>query len=46
MEDKDCKVVCNGKEVAVIKCDENGFSIKCTDEGKELCKGMCKGCCD
>jgi hypothetical protein len=45
MKCKDCKIVCNGKEVATIKCDENGFSIKCTEEGKEMCKELGKGCC-
>ncbi len=45
METKECKIVCDGKEVATIDCTEDGFSVKCTDEGKELCKDMCKGCC-
>jgi hypothetical protein len=44
MECKECKIVCDGKEVATISCSEDGFSIKCTDEGKEMCKQFC-GCC-
>jgi len=43
MECKECKVVCDGKEVATITCNENGFSVQCTEEGKRLCKSM--GCC-
>jgi len=41
---KDCKLVCDGKEVATITCGEDGFSIKHTKEGKELLKNF-KGCC-
>jgi hypothetical protein len=44
-ECKECKIVCDGKEVAVINCSEDGFTIKCTEEGKKLCSGMAKGCC-
>ncbi|MFA6907521.1 MAG: hypothetical protein WC263_01715 [Candidatus Micrarchaeia archaeon] len=44
MECKDCKVTCDGKEVAAISCGKDGFSVKCTDAGKELCKKF-KGCC-
>jgi len=42
MKCKDCKVVCDGKEVATLTCSDEGFSVKCTEEGKKLCKG---GCC-
>jgi hypothetical protein len=45
MKCKECKVVCEGKEVATISCDEGGFSIKCTEEGKKLCGEMKAGCC-
>ncbi len=49
MECKDCKIVCGGKEVATITCGEDGFSIKCTEEGNKMCaelfKGMPEGCC-
>jgi hypothetical protein len=45
MDCKDCKIVCDGKEVATIKCSEKGFSIECTDEGKQMCREMSKGCC-
>ncbi len=44
MKCKDCKVVCEGKEIASISCGEGGMTIKCTKEGKELCKEF-KGCC-
>lgn len=45
MENKECKVVCEGKEVATIKCGEDGFSVICTEEGKKLCKEIKSGCC-
>jgi len=43
MECKDCKIVCDGKEVAVVACSEDGITIKCTEEGRKLC-GQFKGC--
>ena len=45
MECKGCKIVCGEKEVAIIECTSDGINIKCTEEGKELCKGF-KGCCE
>ncbi|MFH1787800.1 MAG: hypothetical protein ABH834_00265 [Candidatus Altiarchaeota archaeon] len=46
MKCKDCKIVCDGKEIAAISCTEDGITIKCTDEGKKLCKDFCgTGCC-
>ncbi len=45
MECKDCKIVCDGKEVAVIKCTEKGFSIECTEECKKMYGEFMKGCC-
>ncbi|MFH2020675.1 MAG: hypothetical protein ABIJ34_04625 [archaeon] len=45
MKDKDCKVMCDGEEVATISCKEGEFSIKCTDKGKHMCKEFSKGCC-
>ena len=48
MECKECKIVCNEKEVATISCTEEGLIIKCTEEGKKLCAGFLtenKGCC-
>jgi len=45
MKCKDCKVVCEGKEVATFSCSEDGFVIKCTEEGKKMCKQMKDGCC-
>ncbi len=44
MKGKECKVVCDGKEVATLTCSEDGFSVKCNEECKKMCKGM-KGCC-
>lgn len=44
MDCKDCKIVCDGKEVATISCGQDGVAIKCTKEGKELCKEF-RGCC-
>ncbi|MBC8500241.1 MAG: hypothetical protein ISS25_01070 [Nanoarchaeota archaeon] len=45
MEPKECKIVCDGKEIATLTCTEGGFTVKCTEEGKELCREMCKECC-
>ena len=46
MSCKDCKIVCDGKEVATISCTEDGINIKCTEDGKALCGEFCgKGCC-
>jgi hypothetical protein len=41
---KECKIVCDGKDVAIIKCDEDGLHIKHTKEGKEMCKGFHECC--
>ncbi|MDP3033934.1 MAG: hypothetical protein Q8M97_02330 [Methanobacteriaceae archaeon] len=46
MENKECKIVCGDKTVAKIKKTEKGMEIKCTEEGKEMCKDVKKGCCD
>jgi len=43
MKDKDCKIVCDGVEIASINRKNGEFSIKCTDE--KMCKELCKGCC-
>jgi hypothetical protein len=45
MKNKDCKIVCDGKEIATINCAEGEFSLKYTAEGKKLCKELCPGCC-
>ncbi|MCK5698678.1 MAG: hypothetical protein KAH93_02440 [Candidatus Aenigmarchaeota archaeon] len=42
---KECKITCDGKEVATIECKEDGINIRCTKEGKNLCKEFDKGCC-
>lgn len=45
MENKECKIVFGDKTVATIIKKENGMEIKCTKEGKEICKDF-KGCCN
>lgn len=45
MNCKNCKVVCDGKEVAILSCSEDGFTLKCTEEGRKMCKKMHDGCC-
>jgi hypothetical protein len=45
MENKECKIVCGDKTMATIVRNENGMEIKCTEEGKKMCKDM-KGCCN
>ena len=46
---KDCKIVCGGKEIATIECNCDGFTVKCTDECKEMFRKHHKegheGCC-
>ncbi len=46
---KDCKIVCDGKEIATITCSGDGFTVKCTDECKEMFhkhhKEGHEGCC-
>jgi hypothetical protein len=42
---KECKIVCDGKEVATIKCDKKGLHILPTEEGMKLCKEHCD-CCE
>lgn len=44
MENKEFKIVSQDKTIATISRTENGIEIKCTEEGKEICKNM-KGCC-
>jgi hypothetical protein len=45
MKCKDLKIVSEGVEVATIHCNDGEFSIKCTEEGKKMCKDLHKGCC-
>jgi len=42
---KECKVVCDGKEMATIDCREDGLQIKWSQDCGTLCKGLFKGCC-
>jgi hypothetical protein len=45
MKNQDCKIVCNGKEAATVKCSKDGISIDFTEAGKAMCKDQCIGCC-
>lgn len=36
------KIVCDGKECATINWKEDVFEIKCTQEGKYMCKEFCR----
>jgi hypothetical protein len=45
METKNCKIVCDGKEVATIIHSKDGVSFKVTPEGKKLFKDCKCGCC-
>ncbi len=42
---KECKIVCDDKEIATFDCDENGFSVKFTEQGKSMCKEFKSRCC-
>lgn len=46
MKGKECKIVCDGKEIATIKFSEKGFSVECTEDGKKMCKELHAECCD
>lgn len=43
----ECKIVCDGKEIASINCSEEGAFIKCTEEGAKMRKEFFEGkkCC-
>lgn len=45
MECKECKVVCDGKELATVDCSKDGIRIRWSDGCKDACKGAIKGCC-
>lgn len=46
MDCKNCKIVCDGKEIAAIGRTKDGLEIKATKEGREMLKSCCKeGCC-
>jgi len=34
---KECKIVCEGKEIGTLECTENGFNVSFSKEGKEMC---------
>ncbi len=33
----ECQIMSDGKQCATINCKDNGFEVKCTEEGKNLC---------
>lgn len=45
MDCKECKIVCGEKEIASFEHSKEGFSIKFTEEGKEMFKKHCKCSC-
>ena len=45
MKCKECKIVCDGKEMAKIDCTKEGIVIKCSDDCKNLGKEFFGGCC-
>ena len=45
MDCKECKIVCDGKELATIDCRQDELKIKWSEDCKDLCKGFFKGCC-
>ena len=42
---KDCKIVCDGVDIATISHENGEIRIKATKEGKEMCKELHMGCC-
>jgi hypothetical protein len=45
MKSKDCKIVCDGVEVATIRHEDGELTVKATKEGKKMCQEFCNGCC-
>jgi hypothetical protein len=45
MKAKECKIVCDGVEVATISTKDGEWSMKATKEGKKMCNEFCKDCC-
>ena len=50
MKHKECKIVCDGKEIGTLKCDEEGITIKWSEECKKMHGDCCEhnegeGCC-
>lgn len=37
MDWKECKITCDGKEIATINKSEDGFSVKCSKKCREMC---------
>ena len=42
MEGKECKIVCDGKEVGTINCTGNGFKVEFTEKWKKMHEECCK----
>jgi hypothetical protein len=45
MKTKECKIVCDGVEIASVNHTDGELIIKATKEGKKLFQEHCKGCC-
>jgi hypothetical protein len=45
MECKECKVVCDGKELATVDCGRDGLSVRWSKDCNDKCEGISKGCC-
>ena len=46
MKNKECKITCDKKDVAIIDCTGNGFNVKLTEDGKKMFHDCCgKDCC-
>lgn len=44
MKNKECKITCEGKDVATILCSDDGCNVKLTKEGRKLADECKKGC--
>lgn len=49
MKNKECKITCDGKEIANLDCSKGGLSVKYTEDGKKFMKDNCncdlENCC-
>ncbi|MFC2154395.1 hypothetical protein ACFLRC_02805 [Candidatus Altiarchaeota archaeon] len=42
---KECKIVCDDKEIGTIICSKEGINIKFNEDTKDCCKEHHKECC-
>ena len=42
MEGKECKIICDDKEVGTISCTGNGFKVEFAEDWKKMHEGCCK----